>query len=114
MIRSAFWLILLLLCATLAIPALLTAQTTGKIAGTVKDAASGQPLPGAVVVIEGSKLGAAADIEGSFFILNLSPGVYTLQIRMVGYESMSIRQVRVSVNRTSEITARLKATVIKG
>ncbi|MFC1569329.1 substrate-binding domain-containing protein [bacterium] len=49
---------------------------TGKIAGTVTDKETGEPLPGANVVIEGTSLGAAADIEGQFSILHVPPQEY--------------------------------------
>ena len=48
----------LLLRGLLLLPALLAAQTTGKIAGKVKDASTGQALPGAVIVLEGIYLGS--------------------------------------------------------
>ncbi len=48
--------------------------TTGKIAGTVKDAKTGEPLPSANVVIEGTTLGAATNPDGYFAILNIPPG----------------------------------------
>ncbi|MFH1011500.1 MAG: carboxypeptidase-like regulatory domain-containing protein, partial [bacterium] len=55
----------------------LFAGTTGKIAGFVKDAASGEPLIGANILVEGTTLGASADVEGYFFIINVPPGTYT-------------------------------------
>ncbi len=93
---------------------LLSAQTTGKIAGRVVDAVSGEPLPGANVLLEGSAMGAAAAADGSFYILNVPPGTYTVRVQMMGYETMVLTDARVSVNRTFEITARLKPTVIEG
>ena len=41
---------------------------TGKIAGTILDADTGDPLPGANVFIKGTALGAATDIEGMYYI----------------------------------------------
>ena len=43
---------------------LLYAGNTGKIAGTVKDAQSGEPLVGANVIIKGTTKGAATDENG--------------------------------------------------
>ena len=47
------------------------AGTTGKIAGTVKDAQSGEPLAGVNVFLEGTSLGAATDVDGTYFIINI-------------------------------------------
>ena len=47
----------------------LTAGTTGKLAGTVTDKKTGEPLIGANVIIEKVLLGAATDINGSYYCL---------------------------------------------
>ena len=61
--------------------------TTGKIAGRIIDRESGEPLVGVNVVIEESYLGASSDSDGRYFIINISPGIYSLQVSMIGYES---------------------------
>ena len=91
-----------------------SAQTTGKIRGKVKDAVSGEPLPGANIVIEGTNMGAATDINGEYFILNVSPGKYILKASMIGYESVRMTNVSVSVNRTTTIDFVMKQTIIEG
>ena len=45
------------------------AATTGKIQGTVRDAQTGEPLPGANVVIDGTQRGAVTDGNGYYVIL---------------------------------------------
>ena len=92
----------------------LLAQTTGKIIGRVLDEQTGQPLPGANILIEGTVRGAAADDKGNFFIINIPPGAYTLRIQMLGYETVRIEKLRVSVNRTTNVTVKMKPTVLKG
>ena len=42
----------------------LLAGTTGKIAGRIVDAESGEPLTLANVLIEGTSMGAASDFDG--------------------------------------------------
>ena len=44
------------------------ASTTGKIRGRVVDEASGEPLAGATVMIEGTSLGAFTQADGNYFI----------------------------------------------
>ncbi|HDP97667.1 MAG TPA: TonB-dependent receptor [bacterium] len=95
-------------------PLFVYAQTTGKIAGKITDAETKDPLPGANVVIEGTTLGAASGMEGDFFIINIPPGQYVLQITMIGYEALRMENLHVSVNRTSYIDVKLKPTVLEG
>jgi outer membrane receptor protein involved in Fe transport len=106
--------ILLAASVFILLSAVVSAQTTGKISGTVTDAADGSPLIGANVMIDGTSLGAATDAEGTFFIINVPPGTFSVTIRMMGYESMKYENVTVNVNRTSEIKARMKQTVVEG
>ncbi len=94
--------------------ALLTAQTTGKIAGNITDKENGQGLPGANVIVEGTNRGAVADLGGDFYILNVPPGVYVLRVQMLGYETMRVENARVSVNRTSAVDVKLKSTTLAG
>ena len=105
-----FVLITLLFCTT----NLSFAQTTGKIAGKVLDAASGDPLVGANVLIEGTTLGAAVGPDGEFFILNVPPGLYSIRIQMMGYETVKVEELRVSVNRTANIDIKMKQAVLEG
>ncbi|RPH92138.1 MAG: carboxypeptidase-like regulatory domain-containing protein, partial [Calditrichaeota bacterium] len=92
----------------------LPAQTTGKIAGNVVDGQSGEPLPGANITLVGTHLGAASDEDGSFYIINVLPGIYTVRVQMMGYETLVLTEARVSVNRTLEVSARRRQTVIEG
>lgn len=107
--RNLGWLLLLLL-----VPGFLLAQTTGKISGKVTDARNGQPLPGANVIVEGTSSGAVADLNGDFFILNVAPGTYTLRAQMMGFETVRMQNVQVSVNRTTESKIHMKETVLEG
>ncbi len=88
------------------------AGTTGKIAGRVIDAETGDPLPGANIVIEGTQMGTASDIDGYYVILNVPPGTYTLKASMLGYQPMVVKNVVVDADRTTEINFSLKQTAI--
>ena len=88
------------------------AGTTGKIEGVVKDKQTGEPLPGANVVIEGTTLGAATDANGYYFIINVPPGTYRVTARMIGYTTMTVTGVRVSVDLTTKVNFKLEPTVV--
>ena len=93
--------------------ALFSAATTGKIQGYVKDAATGQPLPGANVLIKGTSMGAATNLKGYYFIVNVPPGTYTLVARYIGYRDKTAT-VRVLPNRTVTQDFALKFRILKG
>jgi len=77
--------------------------TTGKIAGIVKDAATGETIPGCNIIIVGTTIGAATDIDGNYFIINISPGKYSLKASMVGYRSFLVDNVLIRADLTTQI-----------
>jgi hypothetical protein len=90
----------------------LSAQTSGKISGTVVDATSGEVLLGVNVFIAGTTMGAATDAEGTFFILNIPPGEYDLTVSMIGYQQIVMRGVIVHAGRTTKADFQLSETVL--
>jgi outer membrane receptor protein involved in Fe transport len=96
------WLGLLAICAILTFR-VSVAGTTGKIAGKVTDAQTKEALIGANIVIEGTSLGAASDVNGEYFIINIPPGKYTVHTSMVGYAPVSVASVSVYADQTSRI-----------
>lgn len=80
-------------------------QTTGKIAGKVIDAETSAPLIGVNIMLEGTTIGAASDVDGSYYILNIPPGTYNLRFQSIGFVNHIVQGIRVSVNRTTNINA---------
>lgn len=95
------WVKLLLL--TLLLPATTALAQTGKIAGVITEAATGNPIPGANVVIEGTTIGSITDIDGYYVILNVRPGTYNVRASFIGFRSELRQEVRVNVDLTTEI-----------
>jgi outer membrane receptor protein involved in Fe transport len=84
------------------------AQTgVGKISGNVMDADTREPLIGANVIVLGTNHGAATDIEGNYFILNITPGTYDVKFSYVGYASKTLQGVRIVANITYELNVDL-------
>ncbi len=84
-------------------PVLTFAQTTGKVAGTVVDQATGDPLPGASVALVGTLQGTITDVNGEYFILGVPVGSYDVQASFVGFQTSTIQGVNVSAGKTREI-----------
>ena len=64
---------------------LIAQESSGQIAGTIVDAQNGETLIGANVYLDQTTLGAASDLDGSYVILNVPDGKYTLIVSVVGY-----------------------------
>ena len=92
----------------------LLAGTTGKIAGTVVEDGTNTPLAGANVIIDGSSLGAAADINGNFTILHIPPGLYDVTVTVIGYTPVTVQQVRVRIDQTARVDISLKMEALEG
>ncbi|MGB9586787.1 MAG: carboxypeptidase-like regulatory domain-containing protein, partial [Armatimonadota bacterium] len=89
------------------------AGTTGKITGRVTDKSTGEPLVGATVLLEGTRLGAATDIDGYYTLLNVPPGNYTLKVSMVGYAETRVTNVKVSVDFTTKLDVALEPSAVQ-
>jgi len=99
---------LLLLALIMAlVPALMFAS--GKVKGKVVDAASGEPLVGANVVVVGTSMGAATNVQGEYTILNVPAGTYTLRTSYVGYQAFTMTNVRVNEELTTDASFQLPA-----
>lgn len=82
----------------------LYAQTSGVLKGQVKDN-NGEPVPQANVVLQvdgnNTQFGTSTDEYGEYIIINISPGMYDLLIRAVGYRKQLAQNVEISVNQTT-------------
>ncbi len=100
---------LLVFLLVLAFVPAIYAGTTGKIAGQIKDKATGEPLPGVNVIISGTVLGSATDIDGYYSILNVPAGTHSVDIQYIGYRNMAIEQVRITPDITKRLSLELEA-----
>jgi len=91
----------------------LIAGTTGKIAGQIADTDNGQPLPGVNVFLDGTGMGAATDLDGFFYIINVPAGNYTLVVNYIGYGEQKISDVKVQIDLTTTINVELTAELLQ-
>lgn len=105
-------LILLLVALFAGMPAW---AATRQVTGTITDQ-QGEPLTGASVMLENSRTGCMADIDGNFS-LQVPEGPVTLKIALIGYQSQT---VKLAANQTSvkvvmkEDSQTLEETVVVG
>ncbi len=107
LIRFFLPLLLAGVSATLA----LAAATDGRVSGTVADAGTGAPLPFANITILETRLGAASADDGTYFVLSVPAGTYTVQASVPGYKTLEIQNVLVTPGFTTTVNFNLEQTV---
>lgn len=90
----------------------LVAQS-GRIAGKIIDYETGEPLIGCNVIIEGTSIGAAADIDGNYVIQSVPVGRYNLIFSSIGYSKTKIENVEIINDKVSVINVSLRIESIK-
>jgi TonB-linked SusC/RagA family outer membrane protein len=78
----------------------------GSIEGTVTDANTGDPLPGANVILEEVDEGTTTGQDGRYS-LQVEPDTYTLRISFIGYQEAVRENVQVAAGGTVEIDVQL-------
>src|SRR5690606_32209520 len=104
---------LLLFLIMEALPILAFAHT-GRLTGRVTDAATGTPIPGATVLLEGTTIGQATDAEGRYLIIGIPPGSYNVRCSSVAYTTKIVEGFRVVSDRTQTLDQTLSEQVVSG
>src|SRR5574338_960028 len=86
---------------------------SGKIAGKVTDAGTGEVLPFVNVMIEGTTLGAASDLDGNYFIINVAPGTYSVKASAIGYNSITVQGIKVASGFTATQDFNLQSAALE-
>ena len=101
--RRSLFLILLLAALSLA-------QDRGTITGTVTDP-SGAAIPDAKVVIKNPATNLTQEVstgaDGTYSVLYLPAGTYTVQVEKTGFQTSQANEVRVSVNTSTRVDVQL-------
>ncbi len=92
----------------IAFQATILAQS-GSLRGKVLDKETKSPLIGANVIVQGTSLGAAADLSGNFFIANIPVGRHKITISYIGYNSDTASVTIKEGNNTREFNLVAKA-----
>lgn len=68
---------------------------SGVIKGLITDATNNEPIIGATVTILNTELFAISEVEGTFIIENMKPGLYDIEVSYLGYETFSLSEIEV-------------------
>ena len=108
--RGVALLVSMCLVSLMAAPAFAQSQTTGRIAGNVKDA-SGAVIVGAEVIVTNATTGeerkVATDEAGNYIVPLLPPSAYQVAIAAKGFKKAIYDGVRVAITETTAVNAEL-------
>ncbi len=90
----------------------LFAQGAGIITGKVIDKTTKQPLIGVNLIVVGTSIGAASDIDGNYKITNLQPGTYSVTASYIGFTESSKSDIVVSSSRPKQVNFELAESTI--
>lgn len=80
---------------TLLLTTQLTAQNTGVIYGVVTDQATGEPIPGASVMLVGTYKASMTDFDGNYRIEDVKPGDYSVKVQSMGFGTKVFNDIRI-------------------
>jgi len=98
------------LTAILAVGAPAAFAQSGTISGTVTNVATRTGLEGVRVTAEGTSIGTLTRENGTFTLLSVPPGVYTIAARRIGFGERLLTNVLVRVDQTTRLAVELDAT----
>ncbi len=105
------------LCAIAALlctcSSLMAQLSTVKIEGVVRDKDTGNPIQGAQVSVEGTRLGNVTNTDGYYFILSVPPGRQAITFTYTGYQKLTIKDQLLLAGQTATVNANLSSTVVE-
>ncbi len=101
-----------LIAGTLRAGAQVPGPDKGRIQARIVDAKTGEGLPGANVTVKGTYYGGTSDIDGVVRIERINPGLYTVEVTLLGYKVVQFTGVRVEAGQATSLAAKLEETVL--
>lgn len=78
------------------------------ITGKITDASTSEPLPGAIIKIQGTNTGTESDMNGEYTISKLKPGSYTVVYSYIGYGEKTVSGVVVEQGKPTRLDIALE------
>jgi hypothetical protein len=94
-------------------PATAQAQTgTGRIVGRVVDAATGQPISGAQLVVSGTRIGVLSNVDGRYMLMAVPAGARSIAVTYIGYAPKTVEGIEVAADRAVAQDITLQSSAI--
>lgn len=95
--------ILFLLLFLTLFPSLILAQESGTLSGKIVDNEFGEGLIGANVLVIGTSIGAATDVEGKYEIKGIPAGIYSVRFSSVGFAKKTVTNIEIKAGEVTKI-----------
>ena len=96
-----------ILCVLLLLTANFLAAQTGIIKGTLTNAINNEPVGFASVLVLDTDFGTTSDIDGSYEITGLAPGLYAVRATFVGFEEAAEYEIQVFNNKPAIVDLKM-------
>ncbi|MFO7588421.1 MAG: TonB-dependent receptor [Gemmatimonadota bacterium] len=87
--------------------------SAGKIQGRVTDAATGAPVAGAQVRVEGTTLGNITNDQGFYFVNEVPAGLQNVEANFIGYRAVVVQGERILAGQTTTLNFELEQTAVE-
>jgi TonB-dependent receptor len=94
------------------ISSLVSHAQTGSIEGVATDKKNKEALPGVTIILDGTSIGASADINGHFLLSNLKPGRYKVKASYISYNPIFVDDVKVEADKITKVTVSLSENAV--
>jgi len=86
---------------------------TGSVKGRIYDVKNNAPLPFANIIISGTTIGAASDLDGNFVFSGLKPGYIKLEASSIGYDKEMTEEFLVTNSKVSSVDIAMKEIAVQ-
>lgn len=87
-------------------------KKTAKLVGMVTEKSNGAAMAGVNLSLKGTYLGASTDIDGYYLIEGIPPGVYDVEVSMIGYKIQLRTAVKLAEGETKKIDFEMDESVL--
>jgi hypothetical protein len=88
-------------------------SATATIVGEVVDASSGRPVSQAQVILRGTTFLTSTSLTGTFVLRRVPPGLYTLAVRRIGYQSVVRDSIAAGVGERVNVSLSMPRAVFR-
>lgn len=93
------------------LPLFVYANNSGSLSGTIRS--SSDVLAGANIIVMNSNQGTSSDVNGNYFIDNLTPGRYSLSVAFIGYKTQIVPDVEIKKDGITRLDVELRQELMQ-